>query len=88
MIARLFAAEGCNLALNYVSDKAAAAKLREELMGEFGCKVVLVQAVSHVFSFSLLFFLYVDPLWCLQRGRGEDEVLSCWGFKLVGANMG
>jgi len=49
-IVRKFAAEGCDVAVNYHSNTEAAEKLKAEVEGDFpGVRVVLLKAVSFVF---------------------------------------
>jgi len=48
-IVRKFAAEGCSIAVNYHSNTEAAEKLKGEVEGKFGVKVILLKAVSLVF---------------------------------------
>jgi len=45
VVCRKFAAEGCNVAINFNSDAAAADNLAQELKGSYGVKVVTVKAV-------------------------------------------
>ncbi|QSZ31688.1 hypothetical protein DSL72_001255 [Monilinia vaccinii-corymbosi] len=47
-----FAAEGCNVAINYVSSEAKAKELKGRIEGEFGMKAICLRAVG-AFSFSL-----------------------------------
>lgn len=45
-MAQKFAAEGCNVAINYVSSKDAAEKLASDLQAQYNVKAVTVQAVG------------------------------------------
>lgn len=45
-MARKFATEGCNIAINYASNKDAARKLSEELEQTYKIKTAIIQAVS------------------------------------------
>ena len=45
MVARKFAAEGSNLAINYVSSKDAAEKLASDLQSQYNVKTTIVQGV-------------------------------------------
>lgn len=43
---RKFAGEGCNIAINYHENTAAAEALKEEVVGKYGIEVVLLKGVS------------------------------------------
>jgi len=45
VIGEKFAAEGCNIAINYASNKDAADKLAEKLQSEFKVKTAVIQGV-------------------------------------------
>ena len=44
-MARKYAAEGCNVAINYVSSKDAAEALAAEVSGQYGVKAIAIQGV-------------------------------------------
>lgn len=44
-MARKYAAEGCNVAINYVSSKDAAEELAAEVSGQYGVKAIAIQGV-------------------------------------------
>ncbi len=46
VVARKFAAEGCNVAINYVSRETAAKDVAEALRREFRIKTIVIQGVS------------------------------------------
>ncbi|GAB1217016.1 hypothetical protein ATERTT37_006237 [Aspergillus terreus] len=46
LVAQKFAAEGCNVAINYMSSKDAAEKLASELQAQYKVKVITVQGVG------------------------------------------
>ena len=59
-MARKYAAEGCNVAINYVSSKDAAEELAAEVSGQYGVKAIAIQGV---WFFSILRCLVSeDPL--------------------------
>lgn len=47
VLARTFAAEGCNVAINFQSSEAAASDLAKAIGEEYGVKTATVKAVNH-----------------------------------------
>lgn len=45
-MAQKFAAEGCNVAINYAAREAPARELAERIEGSFGVKTLVIQGVS------------------------------------------
>ena len=69
---RKFAAEGCNVAINYVSAKDKADELAEEVQKKYEVKTVVLQAVSDPFPSPLL-----SCLSCVFRERGGEFEVHC-----------
>jgi hypothetical protein len=46
-VAQKYAAEGCNVAINYVSSKDVAEELASSLQTQYGVKAITVQGVRH-----------------------------------------
>lgn len=46
MICRKFAAEGCNVAINYAANEQAARELSDELREKYSIETVVIQGVS------------------------------------------
>lgn len=53
MVARKFASEGSNIAINYVSNREAAEKVVAEIEAEYKVKTVIVQGVCLTFPLPL-----------------------------------
>ncbi|KAL4975724.1 hypothetical protein BDW66DRAFT_63871 [Aspergillus desertorum] len=50
VVARKFAAEGCNVAINYFSSKEAAEKVASEIRAQYNVKVILIQSDANIQS--------------------------------------
>ncbi|KAL6229830.1 hypothetical protein BDW75DRAFT_234892 [Aspergillus navahoensis] len=50
VVAQKFAAEGCNVAINYFSSKAAAEKVASEIRAQYNVKVILIQGDANIQS--------------------------------------
>lgn len=48
-----FAAEGCNVAINYVSSEEKAKELKGKFEGEFGVRVVCLRGVGYILLSSI-----------------------------------
>jgi hypothetical protein len=46
-VSQKYAAEGCNVAINYLSSKDVAEELASSLQAQYGVKAITVQGVSH-----------------------------------------
>ena len=46
VVAQKFAAEGCNVAINYVSSKDAAENLASDLQSQYNVKAIIIQGVG------------------------------------------
>jgi NAD(P)-dependent dehydrogenase (short-subunit alcohol dehydrogenase family) len=80
LVAEKFAAEGSNVAINYVSNEDRAKETAAKIESQYKVKVVIIQGVRLRLSLSYI-ILYFFPSFCIRLSvlRKQVKLIAAWG---------